>query len=507
MSDNQKIARNTGILYFRMLIMMGVTLYTSRIVLSILGAEDFGIYNVVAGIVAMFSFLNNALSISTSRFLSFEIGRKDFVKLQQTFSSSLLIHIILAGIILVLAETVGLWFLKNKIVVPNERMDAAVYTYHTSVVVSLITILQVPYNASIIAREKMNVYAFVGIIEVVLNLIVVFLLSYCSVDYLKLYALLIMIIRGIIALTYKIYCIKKFAECRFIFRWDKPLIKSLTSFSSWSLLGSLSWVLILQGSNILLNIFFGPLINAAYAISSQVNSAVNLFIKNFQTASRPQIVKLFANNKMMEMKSLVLNVTKFSYFLLLVLALPVIIEAKMILNIWLKDVPDFAILFVQFILIDALITIFDSSLYFVFNAIGRLKENAIISPVIGLLVLPFSFLLFKLGYPPYIIFIIQITKSSIMSFIVKPYLLKRYVKYSLNDFVKIFLPCILVTFFAIIPPILIHKNLSEGWIRLVLILTISTISIFLNIFYIGINKKTREKFILLLKNKFLFLKR
>lgn len=498
-SDNRRIIKNTGMLYVRMLFLMGVSLYTSRIILDVLGIEDYGIYNIVGGIVALFSFLKNALSISTSRFLTFEIGRKDFDKLKETFSSSYSIHIFLAILVFIIAETIGLWFLYNKIVIPPERLQAAVWTYHFSVLTSLVTIIQVPYNAAIIAHEKMDVYAYISIIEVILNLSIVYLLYLYDHDKLIFYAVLMLVVRIIIAFIYRFYCIKNYKECRYKYTWKSDLYKSIAFFSGWSLLGSLNFVLLTQGSNILLNLFFGPLVNAAYGISIQVNTAVNLFVKNFQTASRPQIVKLYADNRKSEMKTLVINTTRFSYFLLLILTLPVILETKIILELWLKEIPEHAVIFVQLILIDALITTFDSSLYFVFNAMGRLKENAIISPIIGFLVIPVSFILFRLGFEPSVIFYVQIVKSIIMSIFVKPILLYKYADYILNDFISIFLPCIIVTIIAITPPLIIHNIFSEGWQRLVYVVFTSLVSVSISTFFIGISKANRIKIIYIIR--------
>ena len=342
---------------------------------------------------------------------------------------------------------------------------------------------------------------FVGIIEVLLNLTIVYFLSIGDFDKLKFYAVLVLIVRVIVAIIYRTYCIRKYKECRYIFQWDKTLYKSIASFSGWSLIGSFSWVLLLQGSNILLNLFFGPVVNASHAISTQVNSAINLFVRNFQTASRPQMVKLYADNRISEMKALIINSTKFSYFLLLLIALPIILEAETILGVWLKQVPDYALIFVQLVLIDALVTVFDSSLYMVFNAMGRLKENATISPIFGFIVLPISYLLFKLGYPPQIILFVQIVKSTIMSLIVKPILLYKYANYNLKDFVKIFFPCIVVTILAILPPLFCHRAITVGWERLIIVGLVSVTSVTVSVFFIGINKTTRKKTINLIKNK------
>ena len=476
-----------------MLFTMAVSLYTSRVVLNALGVVDYGIYNVVGGVVAMISFLNGALSNSTARFLTYELGKEDFNKLKKIFSATLTIHIALAIIIFILAETVGLWFLLNKMVIPDERITATIWVYQFSILTYMVLITQVPYNALIIAHENMEVYAYVSIIEVVLKLLIVYLLIIAGFDKLKFYAVLMFAVGILVAIIYRVFCIRKYKECYYSFQWDKELYKPLINFSGWSLAGSFTFILLRQGANIVLNIFFGPVVNASNAIAGQVNNAILLFVQNFRTASNPQIVKLYAENETQKMKSLVINTTKFSYFLLLFLELPILLEPEIILKIWLGQVPDYLLIFIQLTLINTLLTIFNTCLYFVFNAIGRLKENGIISPLISIWLIPISYLLFKRGFPPESLFYVLIIKSSILSFIVKPVLLCKYADYKSVDFVKIFLPCIIVTLICIFPPLACNQFMEEGWLRLIIVCMVSSLSVSFSVFWFGIEKEMRKK--------------
>lgn len=484
-----------------MLFTMGVSLYTSRVVLNTLGVIDFGIYNVVGGVVAMLAFLNGTLSTSTSRFLTYELGNKDSNKLSKVFSATLTIHIALVLVVLIFAETFGLWFLLHKLVIPQDRVSAAMWVYQFSVLTCVVSITQVPYNASIIAHEQMNIYAYLSIVETVLKLLIVYLLVLTGFDKLKFYAVLMFVVGLLIAMMYRVYCIRQYPECHFSFQWDKKIYKSIASFSGWSLSGSFTYLLLTEGSNILLNMFFGPAVNASRAIAVQVNIAISSFVNNFRMASNPQIVKLYAVNEKQKMKSLVINTTKFSYYLLLFLELPVLLESQMILNIWLGNVPNYALVFMQLTLIDTLVTIFDTCLYFVFNAMGRLRENAIISPLIGIWVLPVSYIFFKLNFSPVSLFYVVIIKSSILSFVVKPILLYKYADYKTGDFVKIFFPCILVTLTSIIPPGICKYYIDEGWLRLIIICLLSAFSVSLSVLYIGIEKEVRKKIINLIVSK------
>lgn len=322
MSDNKRIAKNTIYLYFRMILTMLIALYTSRVILEKLGVDDYGIYNAVGGIVGFLSFLNSALATGSSRFLTFELGVGDEEKLKRIFSSLLTVHIILAGIVALIAETVGLWFLYHKMVIPPDRMQVAVYAFHISILTSVLTITQVPYGATIISHERMNVYAYASIFEVSAKLGICYLLGYGNVDRLILYAFLIFIVQAILIVFYRFYCRYHFSETKFSFIWDKSILKPVLSFSGWSLFADGTTALSKQGVLILLNMFFAPAVVSARAISLQVNSAANQLVNNFRTAVNPQIVKLYAVKDLEGSKKLLLFSTNVSYYLMLMISLP-----------------------------------------------------------------------------------------------------------------------------------------------------------------------------------------
>jgi len=503
-SSNKRIAKNTALFYFRMLITMLVSLYTSRIVLNVLGVENYGIYNVVGGVVVLFSFLNNAMSVSTSRFLTVELGRKEYDKLNKTFSAALSIHIGIAILVFILAETIGLWFVLNKLVIPDDRMNAAIWVYQFSILSSMVGLTQVPYNATIIAHEKMDVYAYVSILDVSLKLIIVFAITWIAgIDKLILYSILIFMVSLTTAMTYRIYSKRKYAECTYRWNWDKSLYKKMINFSGWSLLSSFAWVMVNQGSSILINLFFGPAMSAAQAIAIQVNAAISNFVTNFRTAVNPQIIKLYANNEKEKMFTLVFQSSVYSYFILLFLILPVFLETDFILSIWLKKPPENAVLFVKLILIFTLIQTFDAAFVIVLQAVGRIKENALLGATLGLLfLLPTTYILFKFGFQAQALYYIMILNAFILSFGVKPYLLYKIAGMNVKDYLKkVVVPVIKVTPAAILLPFLIAFYMHEGILRFFILGMVSVLSVSLSVFYIGMDKILRKKIINTIKLK------
>ena len=355
MSDPRRIAKNTLMLYFRQILIMLVSLYTVRVVLSVLGAEDYGIYNVVAGVVVLFSFVNNAMAQGTQRFLNYSLGENDTAKTQKIYSASLVIHLLVALLFIAIAESIGLWFVLNKLNVPVERYEAIFPVYQFAVITTVFSILRIPYNALIIAYENMQFYAGVSVLEAVLKLGIIFCISFFSVDSLILYSFLICAVSAIILLVYKLYCNIAFSTAHFLFPRDKKLIRELLSFSGWSLLGGTASVACTQGTNILINIFTNVVVNAAVGISNQVNVAVNSFISNFQTAFNPQIVKLWAEGKKNEFFHLVKRTITLSFFLQMFIVVPLFVNVEFVLSLWLKKPPEYSSLFVKLLLIDSLI--------------------------------------------------------------------------------------------------------------------------------------------------------
>lgn len=399
-----------------MAITMVVSLYTSRIILNTLGVEDFGIYNLVGGVVVLFSFLNNAMTASTQRFLNYEMSKNSYEAVRRVFSVSMNAHIMIIAIIVLLSETVGLWFLNSQLNIPQERMYAANVVYQFSILSFSINILKVPYNASIIAYEKMSFYAWISIIEVILKLVIVFLLVLFSIDKLILYSILTVSISFIIYLTYRLYSRKKYISCRYQMIHDKVIFKDLVGFSSWSLLGSLSVIGANQGVSMILNIFVGVVANAAIGVANQVSSALYSFVSNFQLAFQPQVIKTYAANEIDKHKNLVFQSSKFSYYLLLIIVAPFLINTEAILTLWLKIVPDYAVSFTQIILLVSLIDAISGPFWMSANAIGNIKKYQIGLSIINLLSLPFTYLFLYFGLNPSVVLIVRFF-TSVVAFI------------------------------------------------------------------------------------------
>lgn len=496
-SSNKTIAKNTIFLYFRMMFTMVVSLFTSRVILQVLGVEDYGIYQSVGGVVGMLQFVNGALSTGSSRFLTYEMGTGNFDKLKRTFSSVLTAHLLLAFIIVLVAETAGLWFVYNKLVIPTERMDAAVFAYHLSILAAIFQITQVPYNASIISHEKMGIYAYVSIAEVTLKLAIVYALYIGGWDKLKLYSTLFCIVNISIVLFYRIYCTRNFEETHYKPMWDKDIMKGVLSYSGWNLFANTSIALNNQGAVILINMFFAPGVVTARAVANQVNMAANQFIQNFRTAANPQIVKRYAAGDFEGSKSLLLSSTKLSYYLMLLLSLPICLLAEPLLQLWLGQVPEYSVIFLQLAIITSLFQVFDTSFYTALYAKGRIRENALISPTLGFLAFPISYILFRYGFSPTVLAFVLLVIYAILGLLVKPILVIKIVDYNWNDILKVFIPCLFVTVISSILPLVIYlfrntlfDNVIVYFISLIII---SIFSVAVTVWFIGMDKNMRNK--------------
>ena len=442
-SNNKRIAKNTVMLYIRMLLTMAVTLYSSRIILRTLGIEDFGIYNVVGGIVAMFGFLNTSMVSSTQRFMSFSLGGEDHSQVTRVFSNSLLLHILIAIIILVLAETFGLWFFYNKLNIPHERIDAAFWVYQLSIIVFILNVLRVPDNSVIIAYEKMSAYAYFSIIEVILKLVVVFLLPLFRYDKLIFYAILIFLVNLFVNLIYRLYVEHKFKTVSFIPKYEKGLFSDMTKFAVWSLWGNLSVSLSSYGLNILLNMFFGPVVNAARGIAYQVQAAITNFGYNFIIAVNPQIIKSYAQKEYDNMSRLVFSSSRLTFFLLFLIALPIINNRDYILSLWLGDYPEYTSAFILLILIDSLINVQTVPIQTAINATGRIMYYQMIVGGLLIINLPVSYFLLRLGANVYVPLITTIF-FSIIAFFVRLFVFKRVTGISQKKFYLNVLPRIVL---------------------------------------------------------------
>lgn len=396
-SDNRRIAKNTLVLYIRMFFVVVVGLYTSRVVLEALGVEDYGIYGVVGGIVGMLGFLNSSMSVSTSRFITFELGKGDKERLAKTFASAMVIHYIIAGIVVLVAETVGLWYLCAKMVIPAERMFAAHCVYQLSIISAFLTITQVPYNAAIIAHEKMNVYAYVEIINVALKLAIVFLLSIGNFDKLIFYAALMFAVSVIIRIIYRVYAIRRFNECKFRWLWDKSYIRPLLSFSLWALYPNFCFTSRQQGINLILNLFGGAVVNAASALATTVYGIIEQFSTNVLTASRPPIIKLFAQKQYDETIKLTRQTAAIASLLFGIVAIPVIFECDYLLSLWLVEVPPYTSSFCILLLISAFFSLNNNCLFSIIQASGNIKMYSFTAGTTSLMVLPILYAVLNRG--------------------------------------------------------------------------------------------------------------
>lgn len=470
MSDNKRIAKNTAFLYLRQLIVMVVAIYTSRVILDVLGASDYGIYNVVGGIVTMMSFLNGALGSSSSRFLTYELGRGNQDKLNRTFSASLNLHICVALIVLILGETLGLWFFYEKLVIPDDRMVAAFWVYQFSIITTMISFTQVPYNASLIAHENMSIYAYVGLYEAISKLLIVYLLMVSPIDKLIFYGLLLMLNSVGIQLFYRFYTTKRYEECRFRLVKEKPLYKTLLGYSGWDLFGGVAVICQGEGINILLNMFFGPVVNAARAIAFQIQNAVNLFVGSFLTAVRPQVVKSHAEGDDENMYSLTFSGMKYAFLLMLALAIPVILEIRYILNLWLgKGAPKETAVFASLVLVNAIFQAWHSGYLMAFHAIGRIKAGNLTGGVLMILSLPISYLFLKLGFDAYVVFIVIIVVN-LLAHINGMFLVHCYVRYSVMRAIRtIYIPSLLIAICSIVPAVLVKDMMESSFLRLMMV--------------------------------------
>lgn len=495
MSDNKTIAKNTIFLYIRMMVTMIISLYTSRVILQVLGVDDYGIYQAVGGIVGFLSFINSALSGGTSRFLTYELGTGNKEKLNNTFSTTLTAHVILALLVVALGETLGLWYFNTKMVIPADRFDASTVVFHLSMLTAILSIISVPYNAAIIAHEKMKVFAYIGIYEAVSKLAIVYALTMGGIDKLVLYAILLLLTQLSIFLFYVVYCKRTFLESKYKFFFiDRTLFKEIFSFSGWGLLAGGSIALNSQGILLLLNYFFAPAVVTARSISLQVYSIANQFVNNFRTAANPQIVKQLAAGNVVESHNLLLQSTKFSYYLMLILCLPICLLASPLLHLWLVEVPEYTVPFLQLVIIQSLFQVFDTSFYTALFAKGRIRENALISPTIGLLRFPIIFVLFKMGCSPLVLSWASLITFALLGCVVKPILIVKIADYTWKEILSVLNICLIVTLVAIPLPIAyyccfdVDNNLWHAAVELIL----SVGAVAVSVWFLGLTKNMKQ---------------
>lgn len=494
-SNNKRIAKNTIMLYIRMFISMVVGLYTSRVVLATLGVEDYGIYGVVGGVVGMMGFLNASMSGATSRFLTFELGKGDKERLAKTFSSALIVHIAIAIIVFILAETVGLWFLCNKLNIPEGRMEAAHWVYQFSILATMLSITQVPYNATIIAHEKMDVYAYMEILNVTLKLLIVYLLCIGNFDKLILYASLMLAVSILIMMVYRIYAIRHFPEAHFHWIWDKTYLRPLLSFSGWDLYGNACVIARQQGTNFLINIFYGVVFNAASGIATTVQGTISGLAFNIILAFRPQIIKQYAKGNVEDMSKLVGNAVCFTTILFGCMSIPLILETHYIMKAWLGVIPEKSEIFCQILLIASFLGLLNNIWNTCIHATGKIKEISIFSGTFFLISLPIIYVVFQFKAPvesAYLVFILSIVFVNVSNLLI---IKKKIPKLKLNFVFLNYIKVIIVLMASYYITSLFKAQMQETFIRLLVDCFICWIIIFASSFIFILNKKQKKSII------------
>lgn len=502
--NNKRIAKNTLLLYFRTLFVMAISLYTSRAILNTLGVEDFGIYNVVGGIVSMFGFIYGSMITATSRFITFALGKGDKEKLSMVFSIALQAHIAIAIILVILAEIIGVWFLYHKMQIPPDRMNAAFWVLQCSIIDMVIMLVSVPYSSVIVAHERMSAFAYISILETVMKLVIVYLLLLSPFDKLIVYAVLLLLVQVIIRFCNSIYCNHHFEETKYRHVWDITLFREITNFAGWSVFGNLQVFATNSGVNMLLNIFFGPVVNAARGVALQVQGAMQQFVGGFQTALNPQITKMYAKGEMAEMHLLMFRSARFSFFLLFFLSLPVFFEAEFVLRIWLKIVPENTVIFLRIIICTSLLYTIANPMMIANKATGKIKTYEIVCGTTLIMVFPISYVALKLGLPAYSVFVVHFVMECFCQLarmiVLRPLIGLRIRDYVEQVYSKIFIVVVLSSIF----PLVVFCMMSDTVLRFFIVCFVSVVSCALVTYYLGMT--TNEKVFIVEKAKNVILK-
>ncbi len=499
--NNKRIAKNTLLLYVRMFVMMLVSLYTSRVVLNALGVEDFGIYNIVGGVVVMMGVFNSSMSAATLRFITYELGRGDEIRLKQMFSITMTIYILYALAFVLVAEIVGLWLLNTHLTIPENRMAAANWVFQFSIISAVASILYNPYNAVIIAHEKMDVYAYISLLETFLKLGVAFLMLAFEENRLFCYGLFIMLSSLLVTLAYTVYCVKHYKEASYTFYWDGEKFKRVLSFSGWNMFGAVANLAKGQGLNILLNIFFNPSVNAARGIAYQVNNVVTQFFNNFYTAVRPQIVKYYAQNDIDSMLKLVFSSSRMLFFLMLIISLPVLLETPFIIQAWLGHTPEYVIPFTRLIILITAIDGMSQPIMTTVQATGKIKYYQIAVGVSILMILPISYVLLKNGCSAVSVFYTSLAVSFFCYFL-RLVIIKKLIKFPIMNYIHdVFLRCSLCGVLSLIIPAWLSYKMNDNFISFFLISFTCLLSCIIIIWFIGIKKEEKTLFLQFFRRK------
>ncbi len=503
-SKSKRIAKNTLFLYMRMLFLMVVTLFTSRVLLDKLGIEDFGIYNVVGGVASMFVFFRSSLSNATQRFLNIELGRENLQGARRVFSQHFTLYVVVALVVLLVGETAGLWFVLHKLVIPEGRLVAAMWVYQFTLISLCITLVGIVYDSTIIANEDMNVYSYVGIYEGVARLAVAYAISVSPFDRLVVYGLLLMLVSLSIQCFYAIYCSRRYSECRARFLWDRKLLKETTSVVGWNTVGTAVYAVNDQGINVLLNLFFGPAVNAARAVSFQVSNAVNSFATNFFVSVRPQIVKSYASGDSTYLMSLFYNSSKFSFLLLWLFCLPLSFAIDPILHLWLKQVPPQTDVFTVWILAYSLVNVLNNPVWSVALAVGKLKRYILVGSGVFLLTFPLAYIALSLGCPPASVFAVMFFVR-LAYLVVVLHIIRRYIDFSFRTYLRrVIGPVVMVVLVSLSAVIALRMVLpvAGGWGHTLLFVCAAVVVVLLCVGLLGFSSGERAHFVGVIKKKF-----
>ncbi|MDR2281874.1 MAG: hypothetical protein LBE37_01620 [Sphingobacterium sp.] len=501
-AEDKKIAKNSLALYVQMFFGMLVGFYTSRVVLDVLGIDDFGLYNVVGGVVAMFTILNSAMSSSSSRFLTYELGTGDKERLKQVFGVTMFIHLGIALIIAVLAVPIGLWFMSTKMQIDLGRMYAAELVFYASVLSTCLTVVMVPFQATIIAHEKMSIYVYFSMVDLLTKLGIVIILPFVAGDKLVVYAFMLLGLHFIMQFSYIVYCRRHFVETRGNLSLDRGLMKEMSSFAGWSLFGDSAVLMMTQGLNILLNVFFGAGVNAARGIAVQVQSVLARFVGGFQTALNPQIIKRYAAKELEEMHRLIYASSRYSFYVMLIVVIPIFLELDEVLNWWLKQVPEHTASFLRIMIVISLIECLANPLIFAAKATGKIKKYQAILGGLLLLVVPFSYCFLTLGYPPESVFIVHLV-ITLLGHVVRVVLISGMVSLSINSYLnKVVIPCLVVAILGALFPYF-WKSLFPNS-STIIFFVFSFLWGFFMVFFIGL-KQIERKYALVFFRDRLFL--
>lgn len=492
--DQKRIAKNTLLLYIRMGLIMLISLYTSRVILDALGATDMGIYSTVGGIVMMFAFLSNTMSTACQRFYAYELGRNDFAELKRVFSLCVSVFVAIAVLVVLFCETVGLALLYKKIQTEG-RFEAAMWVFQCSIVSFIFTILRTPYQGMIIIKEKMKVFTYISVVEAVGNLAIALLIAHTSNDRLILYGILMLVINALVSLYYIFYCTHFYPECRFRFCWDTQKFKEIFSFAGWNMIGSLASVCKSQGLTILLNMFFGNALVAARAMAYKVYTTIQQFADNFFVAMKPQLLKSYSAGDKEGMFNLVYQGSKFSFYLLFAISLPLLLETPFILDIWLKDVPDSTVLFTRLVIINALVDVLANPLATSMQAYGNIRNYQLMCGGLMLLILPVAWICLKCGLPAESIFIVSIIVCA-LAIVLRLLLVNHYLGLPIKEYLaKVLWPVALVVVLASILPICLENMIAGDVVRCIIVCIIAILMTGISVYAFGLTKTERKHII------------